>query len=86
MVYHLLGYTTKKHRFENLTEDEYEAFLNLKSNKDIIIQKAGQRNSVVVIDRLKYVHKMEELLSDRSNFVKIKFNSKHAVNQDVKHL
>ena len=79
-------YDKKDHRFQNLTEDEYEAFLNLKSNKDIIIQNAGQRNSVVVIDRLKYVHKMEELLSDYSKFVKIKFNSKHVVNQDVRHL
>ena len=44
---------------ENLTEDEYEAFLNLKSNKNIIIQKADKRNSVAVVDRLKYVRKME---------------------------
>ena len=79
-------YNKKDHRFENLTEDEYEAFLNLKSNKNIIIQKADKGNSVVVIDRLKYVHKMEELLSDCSKFVKIEFNWKHTVNQDVRHL
>ena len=29
---------------------------------------------------------MEEFLSDRSKFVKIGFNSKHTVNQDVRHL
>ena len=29
---------------------------------------------------------MEELLSDHSKFVKIEFNSKHIVNQDVRHL
>ena len=29
---------------------------------------------------------MEELLSDRSKFVKIEFNSKHTVNQDVRRL
>ena len=29
---------------------------------------------------------MEELLSDRSKFVKIEFNSKHTVNQDIRHL
>ena len=79
-------YNKKDHRFENLTEDEYEAFLNLKSNKNIIIQKADKGNSVVVNDRLEYVRKMEELLSDRSKFVKIEFNSKHTVNQDVRHL
>ena len=79
-------YNKKDHRFENLTDDEYEVFLNFKSNKNIIIQKAGNGNSVVVIDRLKHVHKMEELLSDCSKFVKIEFNSKHTVNQDVRHL
>ena len=66
-------FNKKDHRFESLTEDEYEAFLNLKSNANIIIQNADKGNGVVVIDRLKYVRKMEELLSDRSKFVKIEF-------------
>ena len=79
-------YNKKDHCFENLTEDEYEAFLNLKSNKNIIIQKSDKGNNVVAIDRLKYVHQMEELLYDRRKFVKIEFNSKHTVNQDVRHL
>ena len=84
MVYHLLGYTRKKHRFENLTGDEYENFLNIKSNKNIIIQKYDKGNSVAVIARLKYVRKMEELLSDCSKYVKIEFNSKYTVNQDIR--
>ena len=71
------SYNKKDHRFENLTE----AFLNLKSNKNIIIQKSDKGNNVVAIDRLKYVHKMEELLSDRRKFIKIEFNSKHTVNK-----
>ena len=29
---------------------------------------------------------MEELLNDRSKFIKIEFNSKHTVNQDIRHL
>ena len=74
------SYNKKDHRFENLTE----ALLNLKSNKNIIIQKSDKGNNVVAIDRLKYVHKMEELLSDRRKFVKIEFNSKHTVKQDVR--
>ena len=45
-------YNKKDHRFENLTEDEYEAFLNLKSNKNIIIQKADKGNSVVNAQKL----------------------------------
>ena len=64
----------KDHHFENLSEDEYEALLNLKSNKNIIIRKDDKGNSIVVIDHLKYVRKMEKLLSDCSKFVKIEFN------------
>ena len=79
-------YNKKDYRFENLPEDECETFLNLKNNKNIIIQKADKGNSEVAIDRLKYVRKMEELLSDLSKFVKIEFNSKHTVNQDGRHL
>ena len=79
-------YNKKGHLLENLTEDEYETLLNLESNKNIIIQKADKGNSVVVIDRLKCVHKMEEFLSDHSKFVKIEFNSKHTVDQHVRHL
>ena len=44
-------YNRKDHRFENLTEDEYENFLNIKSNKDIIIPTSDKGNSVAVIDR-----------------------------------
>ena len=79
-------YNKKDNRFENLAEDEYEAFLKLKSNKNIIIQKADKVKGAVVIDRLKYVRKMEELLSDRGKFVKIEFNSKYTINQDIRHL
>ena len=49
----------KPHRFENLTEEEYEAFFNLKSNRNIIIQKAAKGHSIVVIDRLRHVCKMK---------------------------
>ena len=79
-------YNNEDHRFENLSEEEYEAFINLQSNKNIIIQRADKGNSVVVIDHLSYVNEMEKLLSDRSKFVKIEFNPKHKVNQDIRHL
>ena len=76
----------KDYRFENLTENEYEDFLNFKSNENIIIQKAAKGNSIVFIDLSKYVHKMELLLSDCSKFAKIEFKLKHAVNWDIRHL
>ena len=38
-------YNKKDHGFENLSKKEYEAFINLKNNKSIIIQKADKGNS-----------------------------------------
>ena len=73
--------------YQHLSEEEYEAFINLKSSIDIIIiQKIDKGNSVIVIDPLSYVNKVEKLLSDRSKFVKIEFNPNYEVNQDIRHL
>ena len=62
-------YNKKDHQFENLSEEEYKAFINLQSNKNIIIHKADKGNWVVVIDRLSYVIGIEKLQSGCSKFV-----------------
>ena len=79
-------YNKKDHRFENLSKEEYEAFINLKKNKSIIIQKADKGSGVVIIDRMSFIVKMEELLSDRSKFMKVELNSKYKVNHEIRHL
>ena len=76
----------KDHRFENFSEEEYQAFLSLRRNKDIITQKADKGNTVVLLDKSSYIKKMEELLADTSKFVKVEFNKKHKVNQKLQHL
>ena len=76
-------YSTKYYRFENLYKEEYEAFINLKNNENVNIQKANKGNSVVIIDRMSYIVKKEELLSDRSKFMKVEFNSKYKVNMKL---
>ena len=79
-------YNKKDHRFENLAKEEYKAFINLKNNKNIIIQKADFKcNSVVIIDRASYIVKMEKLLSDRSKFMRVEFNSKYKANHEIRH-
>lgn len=68
-----------------MSEDEYEAFFNLKINKNVLVQKTYKGISFAVIDGIKCAHKMGELLSDCSKFIKIEFKSKHTVNQDIRH-
>ena len=79
-------YNKKDHRFENLTPAEYEAFLGLANNENIIVQKADKGNTVVIVDKLSYVQKMEDLLSDTSKFTKVSFNPKHKVNKELRHI
>ena len=79
-------YNKKDHRYENLSPEEYDAFVNLSNNKDRIIQKADKGNTVVLLDRSSYVTQMEELFSDKSKFTKVNFNQKHKVNKELRHL
>ena len=78
-------YNKKDHRSENLSKKDCETFINLKNDKNII-QKTDKGNSVVTIDLISYIVKMEELLSDRSKFMKVEFNSKYKVNHENRHL
>ena len=43
-------YNKKDNRFENLSREEYDTFINLSNNKNIIIRKADKGNTVVIID------------------------------------
>ena len=63
-------YNKKDHRFENLSEDEYEAFVNLANNNDVIIQKADKGNTVVLIDRTDYIKRWRSFLMTKPNLVK----------------
>ena len=69
-----------------MTKDEYTAFLSLKCNNNIIIQKADKGNTDVILDRVSYVSEMEKLLADTSKFIKVAFNPKHKVKKEVRHL
>ena len=83
---HPLDCIIKKHRFENLSEEEHQAFSSLSKNIYIIIQKADKGNTVILLDKSSYIKKMEELLADTSKFAKVEFNKKHKVNQELRHV
>ena len=79
-------YNKRDHRYENLSQEEYDTFINLSNSKNIIIQKADKGNTVVIIDQANYIKEMEKMLSDTNKFFKVTFNPKHKVNKEIRHL
>ena len=76
-------YNRKRKKLENITEEEYNALLELASVKSIIIQKADKGNVIVLVDRSSYVGKMETILNDTSKFMPIAFEDEY---DDLKYL
>ena len=55
---------------QHLSKEGFDALKNLR-NKQIVIEKSDKGNSIVVVDRDKYIEKMENILSDQSKSQKI---------------
>ena len=55
---------------QHLSKGEFDALINLSQNKQIVIQKSDKGNSIVIVDRDKYIGKIEKFLSDQSKFQK----------------
>ena len=50
----------------NISKKEYLTLKGLSSNKNIILQKAGKGNSVVLVNKVDYFKRKKELWSDVS--------------------
>ena len=59
---------------------EFDALKNLSQNKQIVIQKSDKGNSIGIVDRVKYIEKMESFLSDQSKFQKITIKDDNLLN------
>ena len=70
-------YNKKDHKFENISEHEQKAFLELLELDNIIIQKADKGNVIVIIDKTAYITKMNSILNDDTKFKKVNFNQKN---------
>ena len=64
----------------NLNSDEVKALRNLTKQKDIIIQKAGKGNIIVILENKSCVEKMKELWSDISKFQRLEIPSDKYLN------
>ena len=59
----------------NISKEEHMALKALSANNDVIIQKSGKGDSVVLLNRNDYIKRLNENLSDSSKFKKL--NVKH---------
>ena len=46
-------------------------YKNLSKNKDLIVQKSNKGNSVVTVDWQDYIKKIDNILTDQKNFIKV---------------
>ena len=56
---------------QNLPKKELEALARLSKNKDIVIQKFGKGNSVVIVDKETYIKTIKNLLNDQRKFKRV---------------
>ena len=64
----------------NLSKKVFIALQNLSKNKNLIIQKSGKGNSVVIVDREDYIKKMNDILNDKKKFWKINMKDNTLLN------
>ena len=65
---------------QHLSKEEFLALQNLRKNKNIVIQKSDEGNSVVVVDKTDYLDKMDNLLNDTWKFEKINLKNDGILN------
>jgi hypothetical protein len=58
----------KRKSIRNISDDEWKALKELKSNKDIIICKSDKGNAIVILNKSEYISKMNLVLNNRQFF------------------
>ena len=58
----------------NITQEELAILKKLGDRDDLIIQKADKGNNVVILNKIDYINRMREILSNSSKFKKINVN------------
>ena len=69
----------------NITPDELKALKDLSSRKEIIIQKAGKGNSVLILNKCNYIKRMNGMLLDTDKFKKLNVKPGKKLNLLLKH-
>ena len=69
---------------QHLSNEEFQALKNLSGNCNLIIQKVGKGNSVVLVEKDVYIRHIEKILDDATKFEKVKIK-KGILNFLIKH-
>ena len=73
------SYNRGNHSYENVTEGEYKALLELKANENLVIQKGDKGNIVVILDKETYLERMKSILDDEQKFLHLGYTDKQAL-------
>ena len=71
---------TSKFMENDLPKAEFDALKSLMRNKELIIQKAGKGNIVVLLNRKDCISKIKLILADTSKFKKIQIDVSKVIN------
>ena len=67
----------------NLSSEELSSLKTLMRNKNIVIQKADKGNTVVIMDKEKYIQGVKNVISDSSKFIPLKIPPEDYINYIV---
>ena len=71
---------------KNLSREEWNAIMELKSQDDIIIKQSDKGGACVIMDKTYYYEKMMELLNDRETYQEINSNLDKQTHSKIKTL
>ena len=77
------NFSSDKDSPENLPPSEFKALKHLSKNKNIVIQKADNGNTVVILDKFSYISAIEDILNDNSKFSKLDIPAGKEINHIV---
>ena len=72
----MFNYNMNRSKLMNIPREQHLALKNLSQNKEIIITIPDKGSGVIILNRLDYVNKMQDILTDTTKFRK-------ATNQDI---
>ncbi|KAL5260760.1 hypothetical protein ACHWQZ_G010797 [Mnemiopsis leidyi] len=62
------NFNSSRHTLNNTPQEELQALQNLAKDKDIVVMRPDKGTGVVIMDKLDYVNKVEQIILDETKF------------------